>query len=137
MSNAAGVAAGSQAAVGGTAGVASTPRKRAASTYAISGGRRTVKSYPCTEIELTSLGAIQGISAIFFTLCGGFFGFYLSLGQTIAFAGKDTPKEVTAYWLAFKDAALYGSLLLFLIAVLLFTVSGFLVHKIKRETEHG
>lgn len=117
-------------------GPATRPGRRA-STFHARGGRRIVNAYPLTELELYTLGVIQGASALFFGIAGGALGFWLSVKQSISFAGVDTPTSVIAYWQGIETAALIAALLFGLLGLLAFVFSGWKVNRIRKETEHG
>ena len=123
---------------GAAGGDKSAPtRARRASTFTTRGGRRTVNAYPLTELELTTLGVIQGASAFFFAISGASLGFWLSVKQSIAFAGKDTPPAVISYWQGLETSGLVAAILFVLLGIAAFAFSGWKVHRIKKETEHG
>ena len=95
-----------------------------------------MKAYPLTELELTTLGVIQGASALFFALGGACTGFWVSIKQSIAFADKGTPEKVLSYWQGLETAALITAAGLMALGVAAFWFSSWKVKQIKRETGH-
>lgn len=125
---------------GKVAGGGKTPRKRGnRGTTKLDRipGRRPMKEYPLTGYEMLALGGVQGGSAVLFALAGALFGFWLNVGQSIAFAATETDKGVVAYWEGLRDAALVGSIVCVALALGLFILSGCVALKIKRDTDHG
>jgi hypothetical protein len=95
-----------------------------------------VKAYALTEDELTTLGAIQGLSALFFTFAGAGGGFWLSVKQQLAFADAEIAPKTMAYWGGLQEAAKYGAILCALLGLGLFLFNGWRVRRIKRSTVH-
>lgn len=125
---------GPGAAGGGAAGGPARPSR--GSTLPIRGGKREVKAYALTEDELTTLGAIQGLSALFFTFAGACGGFWLSVKQQLEFAGAGVAPHTIAYWGGLQEAAKYGAILCAVIGLGLFIFNGWRVRRIKRSTVH-
>jgi hypothetical protein len=111
-------------------------KTRRTSTYAVQGGRRAVKAYPVLEKELVQLAILQGTAALFFAISGACGGFWLSVWQSISFAGNDVTKETLSYWSGLKLASGIGTILFILLAVAATVYSGLEVGRIKRETNH-
>lgn len=100
-------------------------------------GRRAMKEYPVTGEELLTLGILQGGTAVFLAFAGACFGFYLSVRQTIDFAGKDVPQATVGWWSGIGDGAFYLSIVTVILGFALAGLSGFKVYQIMRKTDHG
>lgn len=94
-----------------------------------------MKAYALTEDELTTLGAIQGLAALFFSLAGIACGIWLSIKLQLAFAGNVTP-ETLGYWEGLKTAAGWIAIGCAALGFVLFGFNGFRVRKIKKGTVH-
>lgn len=129
-----------QASTGATSGVgegtANAPARRSArgSTLPIRGGKREVKAYAVTEDELSTLGALQVLAALFFSLAGLFFGLWFDISLQVAFAEKHD--AAVHYWKGLQSAALIGAILFAVIGVGIFLFNGSRVRKIKKATTH-
>lgn len=121
---------------GGKSSTTGTPRGRRSSTLPIRGGTREVKAYAVTEDELSTLGALQGLAALFFTLGGTSFGFWFSVKLQIAFASAQTDPQTMGYWKGIKSATLSVTVLMVALGLLIFFFNGWRVYKIRKGTSH-
>jgi hypothetical protein len=121
-----------------TAGTDAGPVKRASrgSTLPIRGGKREVKAYALTEDELTTLGAIQGLAALFFSLGGTSFGIWLSIKLQLAFIPAQADERTKGYWEGLQSATKWVAIACAALGIGLFVFNYFRVRKIKKGTVH-
>jgi hypothetical protein len=139
-----GVAAGKAArqakpdAKGGIAGAGSQTKKTQgsrSSTLRVRGGKREMKGYALTKVELWTLGGLQGGAAASFSIAGVGFGLWISTAQQIQFANSPSP-EIAGYWQGIGDMAFYGMIGFVILGAVLFFLSGLNVIKIINATDH-
>ncbi len=115
---------------------ATPPRPSRASTLPIRGGKREVKAYALTEDELTTLGAIQGLAALFFSLAGTSFGVWLSIRLQLSFVSAQTDAKTMGYWQGLQGATKWVAIACASIGFALFLFNYSRVRKIKKGTIH-
>jgi len=94
-----------------------------------------MKEYPLTKGELYNLGTIGGLSAVFFSLATGLFGFATTITKDIAFSSS-VPETVIVYYSTLRDFAFYGSAFSAFVGVIFLVAGGLRVRQIIKETMH-
>jgi hypothetical protein len=95
-----------------------------------------VKAYALTEDELTTLGAIQGLAALFFSLGGTSFGIWLSIKLQLSFAPSATDPAAMGYWQGLQGATKWVAIGCVALGIGLFVFNYWRVRKIKKGTIH-
>lgn len=120
------IAGGGRAEIGRT-GSAGTPRKpsRSASggsTFQLVYGKRSMKAYPITREELTTLAGTGAGATFFFSLSAWIWQFFADVSKDISLA-PEAPADQISYWSGLKDAALFGGIVS-VVAAMFFVIFG-------------
>jgi len=91
-----------------------------------------VKAYPVTSAELWGLGGVGLAASVFFSMAAAFITFAIDTTKDLDLS-VGVPMETAAYWEAAQCFALWGGILVLVLAfVLLVSGSLYILHILKR-----
>ncbi len=111
------------------------PVRRAPSGLRRLPGRRPMKEYPLTEIELWSMSGLGIFATIFFSFATFLLGLYVSSKESVDLA-IGVKSEILAHWNTTSNLCLIGAIFMIFLMLLDLIIFGLAVSKIISGTHH-